>query len=91
MIISLSQVGRLRSTVPDKLSKVGGQFLSVPHRPTVHTLHPVLLVPLHVLYKIQLARLCSLRMPVRFMEGEPIWNTGRIDDTQGGARRCDCK
>lgn len=30
MIISLSQEGRLRSTVPDKLSRVGGQFLSVP-------------------------------------------------------------
>lgn len=66
----------------DKLSRVGGQFLSVPHRPTAHMLHPVLLVPLHVVYKIRLARLCSLRMPVRFMGGEHIWNTGQIDDTQ---------
>lgn len=65
--------------MPDKLSRVGGQLLSVPHRPTAH---PVLLVPLHVLYKIRLARLCSLRMPVRFMGGEHIWNTGRIDDAQ---------
>lgn len=91
MIISLSQEGRLRSTVPDKLSRVGGQFLSVPHRPAAHMLHPVLLVPLHVLYKIRLAHFCSLWMPVRFMGGEHIWSTGRIDDTQGGARRCDCK